>query len=545
MLHQAPGVRKLPDGLNSQRLEVVFPRTHVQSSSVMQPGSLLICAIYRTAFGFSTWLALSWGLLCSAGAEPTGLPKLGAVHRGTPEIDAAILKHSGASGESTDFFRSARAAFEQARTARFSEVPALSETAQRLGMRLTGGPMLGLSGEKDLALWVRTAQPAKVEVVVSAPDGERHFGPVESSLASDLTAVVKLHGLPGGNRFSYQVLVDGMAVPIPEGTAVCARPGDTEPTRILFGADFHKSGLANRQLLETMASRKASAALLIGDLAADDRREQVGLHRSDYLLRDLSPGWRRLAASTPICAIWDDHDYFDNDLSGVPKGFTVADRARVRAVWHENWVNPGRDFRSPDQGIECRTRVGPCDVILLDTRSHRTGAGRKNGFLGEKQMQWLLAEISSCKGPFIILTSGTMWSDAISNGKDSWGTWDPLARDRIFSALADKGLAVLLLSGDRHGARVMRIPWGKGFHFWEFELGSLGGHPGPAAQGKDPKNQPFGITETPLFGEFEFNGDKLQPTVTARIMNPTGAEIYSVALNQRDLIPKAARLKQK
>jgi hypothetical protein len=31
-------------------------------------------------------------------------------------------------------------------------------------------------------------------------------------------------------------------------------------------------------------------------------------------------GWN--AASTPIWATWDDHDYFDNDLSGVPTGFT-------------------------------------------------------------------------------------------------------------------------------------------------------------------------------------------------------------------------------
>jgi hypothetical protein len=40
---------------------------------------------------------------------------------------------------------------------------------------------------------------------------------------------------------------------------------------------------------------------------------------------------------------WDDHDYFNNDLAGIPKGFTAKDRDAVRSVWHENWNNPEND----------------------------------------------------------------------------------------------------------------------------------------------------------------------------------------------------------
>ncbi len=49
--------------------------------------------------------------------------------------------------------------------------------------------------------------------------------------------------------------------------------------------------------------------LLLGDIAVDHRRNRINMHRSDYLLRDVSKPWRQLAANVPLYASWDDHDY--------------------------------------------------------------------------------------------------------------------------------------------------------------------------------------------------------------------------------------------
>ncbi|MDX9909452.1 MAG: hypothetical protein RBS23_08325 [Mariniphaga sp.] len=49
---------------------------------------------------------------------------------------------------------------------------------------------------------------------------------------------------------------------------------------------------------------------------------------------------------------WDDHDYFNNDLGGIPEGFTAKDRDAVRSVWHENWNNPENE----NPGIYFKTR---------------------------------------------------------------------------------------------------------------------------------------------------------------------------------------------
>jgi alkaline phosphatase D len=462
---------------------------------------------------------------------------LGAAHRGTPEIDCALLATARPAGELAGFFQNARQVFAANPQARFADLPELADAAEAAGLRLTGGPMLGERSESGVLVWVRTTRPAEVEVTVETPDGARRFGPVASNAASDLAAVVPVTGLAPGSRYPYAVAVDGRAVPLPPGSAIPAlheagRPG---LTRIIFGADFHKTGLWNQALLGQMRARQAAAVLLLGDLAADDRNALVGLHRSDYLLRDLSPGWRALAAATAVHATWDDHDYFDNDLSGIPPGFTAADRAAVRAVWHENWVNPGRDPGAADRGIQFRTRVGPCDVIMLDTRSQRVRPGAPDAFLGPAQARWLERELAACTGPFVILTGGTMWSDNISNGKDSWGKWDPAGRERIFSLIEKHRLAVLLLSGDRHGARVLRIPRPSGRPLWEFEMGSLGGHPGPPAFGADRANQPFGLTGEALFGEFTFDTSGPGPAVTMRALDAAGTVRHTVTLTQADL----------
>ena len=481
--------------------------------------------------------ALAPALVLAIDGADLPLPDLETVHRGTPEIDAAIVRHSGAPAAEQVFFDAARAAFEAGPQGAFADLPEIAEAAAKAGKILTGGPMLGLDGSRRLAVWVRTAKPAQVTVATGPPDDPEFFGPVMSTPGTDLTAVIGVDA-PATAPLAYRILVDGVEVEALTPQFLPPRPSGMETTRIVFGADFHKTGLAHRALLERMASRKAAAALLLGDLAVDDRRNRTGLHRSDYLVRDLSPGWRALAASTPVCATWDDHDYFDNDLAGIPPRFNAADRAAVRRVWHQNWVNPGRNPASTDRGIELHTRVGPCDVIMLDTRSQRQPDGPEP-FLGEAQMAWLLDRLDRCQGPFVILTSGTMWSDSISNGKDSWGRFDPAGREKIFRKLAARRLAPLLLSGDRHGARVMRVPGPGGSRLWEFELGSLGGHPGPPAFGADREHQPFGVTETALFGEFEFTGSPSQPTVTARVLDAAGKEHYSVRLTPAELMPPA------
>lgn len=442
-----------------------------------------------------------------------------------------------------DFYAAAYKLLEadpQASYADLGESDEIRRLAAAAGLKHLGGPTLGALTHQGARVWVRTLGPAKVEVRVKTPEGERSFGPVQSSAKTDMTAVVEVEGLEPATRYPYRVLIDGKEVEIPEHAALVTAPcpETAKHVRICFGTCPHVWGLGNQRQADRILSRKPSVMLFGGDVAAQDRTNKLGLHRADYLLRDLRPAWRDLAAAMPVYATWDDHDYFHNDLWGVPKNFTDADRRGVREVFRRAWNNPSSGLDG--EGVFLRTRVGPCDVIMVDNRYFREG--RVGSFLGEKQMKWLEAQLLDCRGPFIVLSCGTMWSDYVSNGKDSWGRWDPEGRERIFRLIEKNRIGgVLLISGDRHGARGFTIPRPGGFKFYEFEPGSLGGRHGPAAKSeKWADNQLFGISGKYAFGEFTVDAEKDDPEVTFRLIgSDDGKEIYKITLTRSQLTPPA------
>jgi len=375
------------------------------------------------------------------------------------------------------------------KNATFADLTADTEF-QRLctenGIVHLGGPMLGNVTPDGATVWLRTVQPAKVEVRVTVDGVEKAYGPVDSTVETDLTAVVPVTGLKPETRNPYRVMVDGKLIAMPQEASIVTTPDNTKPAkvRIAFGSCFHRWGLGNRKQADLIRSRKPAAMLLLGDIAVQDRDNHLGLHRADYLLRDFFPAWQNLVATVPVYATWDDHDYFNNDKAGIPQGYTKEDRDAVWDVFRHAWNNPSYGFGNDGKGVFLRTRIGPCDVIMTDERYFRTG--KQGSFLGDDQMQWLQTQLLDCKGPFIILSSGTMWSDYVSAGKDSWGKFDPEGRDRIFNLIENNRIkGVLLISGDRHGARGFRIPRPSGFHFYEFEAASLGGRTGPPVN--DPK----------------------------------------------------------
>ena len=418
--------------------------------------------------------------------------------------------------------------------------PDVKTAVEAAGMTHLGGPMLGALSPEGAQVWVRTLRPAKVEVNVTVSGEVKTFGPVASTAASDLTAVVKVTGLKPSTTYPYRVLVDGKPIKIPEHSLLTTAPKELYQgkARIAFGTCTHRIGLGNEKLWTQIRSHKPAAMLLGGDIAVQDRNNHGGLHRSDYMLRDFLPAWKDFCAAVPVYASWDDHDYFNNDKAGIPGGYKLADKQRVCDVFYQAWNNPSYGFGDERRGVFFRTRIGPCDVIVLDTRYFRNGT--KGTFLGDEQMKWLEKELLECKAPFKIISSGPMWSDYVSNGKDSWGKKDPEGRERIFRFIEKNRIGgVLLISGDRHGARGFRIPRPGGFNFYEFEAGSLGARSGPPVTQENWSTQLYGMSGKYAFGEFTFDSTLDDPEVTFRLIQDSGDVIYEVKLELSQLTPPA------
>jgi alkaline phosphatase D len=249
------------------------------------------------------------------------------------------------------------------------------------GITHSGGPMLGNASSEGADIWIRTLTPSNVEVRVTADGKVKSFGPAASTLQSDLVAVVKVTGLKANTRYSYEIFIDGKPANIQQDSFFQTLPEADSKGRnaIVFGTCFHRWGLCNPRLAGQIQSRDPLALLLSGDMAAQDRNNNIAMHRADYLLRDFHPAWRNLASNIPVYATWDDHDYFDNDLYNIPDGYTQEDKEAVSNVFRNSWNNPPYGSGENGFGVFFRTRIGPADVIMLDNRYFR----EKGNFLGD------------------------------------------------------------------------------------------------------------------------------------------------------------------
>ncbi len=188
-----------------------------------------------------------------------------------------------------------------------SEDAAVKNLCNEQGVLLFGGPLLGCIAEDSANVWVRTVRPASVEVRAEVNGKWQTFGPVRSTFESDLSAVVRVTGLSAGTTTPYKVAVDGKEVSIQANAVITTPPSDSNvQTRIVFGTCPHRWGLGNEKQADTILSRKPNAMLIYGDVAVQDKRNNLGLVRADYALRDFHPAWQNLVSAVPVYASWDE-----------------------------------------------------------------------------------------------------------------------------------------------------------------------------------------------------------------------------------------------
>jgi alkaline phosphatase D len=453
---------------------------------------------------------------------------LSDAHQGTLEIDLRIMnQYVTQPQEVQDFYTACRAAMTGENPD--AAVAAVCRTYKRSKL---GGPMLGNITSTSVAVWMHLPEPHRVDVVVTAKSGgaSKTF----PSTGNERFQAVRCQGLLPDTRYVY-VASDSQGHVLGSGEFTTAPAAlSDKPFQIAFGTCFHKVGLYQPKLMQLIRERGNRAMLILGDSAVDDRRNDFGLINADYQLRNLSTPWQHLAANVPIFTAWDDHDYWDNDTSGTRSNSKKPiDVDGLRKTWRSQWNNPDRD--KDRNGIYFQTKIGPVQFIALDTRSCRVKEqqGQLNSYLGEEQMGWLKQQIDESTSPFILVSSGTMWSDYISDGKDSWGVWDTAGREEIFQAIDAKHRSkVILLSGDRHGARGFAIPRPGGRKIYEFEIATLGGVAGPEPFGKDRSAQLFGLpSRSWAFSEFVFQTVNDVPQVTFHLVNQRGEVLQNIVLD--------------
>ncbi|WP_102798643.1 alkaline phosphatase D family protein [Bowmanella denitrificans] len=264
------------------------------------------------------------------------------------------------------------------------------------------------------------------------------------------------------------------------------------PIKILFGSCAKQDKPI--PILNAINAEQADLFMFLGDNIYGDT-EDMALLAAKYQQLGNNPGFKQLRANTPLIAIWDDHDYGEND-AGREYPMKEASRRIMLDFWQEPMDSPRR--RQPD-GIYTSYTYGQGQqiirVIMPDLRWNRAalphvsedvyeskrkpanmGPYQPNqensaSMLGEHQWQWLEQELKKPAAIRIIASSLQLLPEF--TGWEAWANF-PADRNRLLRLIRTAKLnGVMIVSGDTHWGELSLVEQDLDYPLWEITSSGL------------------------------------------------------------------------
>ncbi len=349
---------------------------------------------------------------------------------------------------------------------------ATAPTPHELGLR--SGPMLGYSELTEVALWVQTTRVARVQFrfwIEGQPNTSRLSTPIATAPESDHIAHVVLSYLKAGQRYGYELYIDGKLVPLPYRLAFqtqahwqwrtdppaftvafgsCAYVNEKEHDRPgePYGADF--------DIFPAITAKQPDVMLWLGDNVyyrePDFFSEDFLRHRNAHA-RQL-PEWQALLAATHHYAIWDDHDYGPNDSD-----WTYRLKREALEIFQSYWANPAYGVEGAP-GVFFQFTWADVDFFMLDDRYYRTPDNAPESpdktMFGKTQLRWLKDALFASSAPFKIIASGSQMLNPQPGG-EGFGKFKQEQAELLDWIKSTKINGVLFLTGDVHRSELIRL----------------------------------------------------------------------------------------
>lgn len=403
---------------------------------------------------------------------------------------------------------------------------------------LLHGPMLGHITADAASFWVRTAGESEVVIrVEAAGQPDVRMATARTRKIDDHTAVVRVDGLRPDTQHTYRVEIDGKEVRVAAPAFKTYPPvGKSSKFQVAFTAC---AGYApeHERVWRTIGSHDPLALLMLGDNVYIDDPEHALTQRFCYYRRQSRPEWRELVSGRGVYAIWDDHDFGEDDSFGGPEIGKPAWKQDVWNVFTQNWNNPAYGGGKEQPGVWFDFHIGDTHFIMLDGRyyrevNERTGVkpadGETPSMLGPVQLAWLKDTLGKSKATFKIISSPVPWADGTAPGKSAFDKWEgyPGERKAIFDFLAERKInGVVLLSGDRHRSDARRIDRENGYALYDFMSGiPTNYHTHPLSIGP---GHLFGHNAKNTFGMLRIDTTLEDPKLTFEIISIDDEPIWS------------------
>ena len=430
---------------------------------------------------------------------------------------------------------------------------AVPAAAQVRPVTLRSGPMVGASDMREVKLWAQTTGAARVRIVYwdsAAPGTRLATAEVVTRRDSAYVAHLVADEVEPGRVYGYEVQVNGRTVrrdyPLKFRTPPNWMYRQEPPSfSMLLGSCFYvrepgtdRPGSYygdSTHIVTAMAARKAELMLWLGDntyLREPDWNSWTGILRRWTNTRSL-PALQPLLGATAHYAIWDDHDFGPNDSD---RGFW--NKLMTRAGFQLFFRNPSTGVASVPEGITSQFAWGDVEVFLLDDRWFRAPDRRKGGdrpYFGEAQLTWLIDALASSRATFKLVAVGGQ----VLNPAALWENYAtyPAERQRLFDLIAaEKVPGVVFLSGDRHHTELTRMDRPGTYPLYDLTVSPMSaGVSAPSAEENNTGRVEGTLVNALNFASLDFSGPRLTRTMTIRVFDSYGKELWTRALTAQDL----------
>ncbi len=254
---------------------------------------------------------------------------------------------------------------------------------------------------------------------------------------------------------------------------------DDQTIRIMFGSCLKE--YKPMPLLDIAAAQQPDVFIFLGDNIYGDSREMDTL-RAKYDRLRAHGEFQRLTDNTRTLAVWDDHDFGENDA-----GRHYPLKEESKEIFLDFWKVSDDSPRRSHAGIYGAEYLSIHDMtvqfVLLDTRTFRDNlrlrtdqdTSWKNDyvpyettdstFLGEDQWAWLEQTLRA-PADLRIIASSNQFSHTY-NGWESW-TNVPHERQRFIDLIQEtRAEHVIFISGDVHWGEISRQDVESGYPLYD------------------------------------------------------------------------------
>jgi alkaline phosphatase D len=323
--------------------------------------------------------------------------------------------------------------------------------------------------------------------------------------------------------------------------------------KILFGSCSHQDKAM--PILQAINKENADLFVFLGDNIYGDTIDMQAMADKYQRLAE-NAAFNKLRENTEHIAIWDDHDYGENDAGReYPK--KEASRKLMLDFWQENKNSPRYTrsdgiYTSYDYGNE-QQKVR---VIMPDLRWNRsplTSVSRSDyinkrkpnnmgpylansspqaSMLGEQQWQWLENELKKPAKIKIIASSLQLLPEF--SGWESWANF-PNDRNRLLNFIKKHQInGVIFISGDTHWGEISRVEKNLDYPLYEVTSSGLT----QEWKAVSPNKHRLGkFTSKVNYGELIIDWQQSDPAITIGLKNVTGSVVNLQQFNLSSISP--------